>query len=45
MSSFQKFSETRVNPLSKGYSFVEIVAAMKRRELEEEERLNRRWLP
>ncbi len=45
MSFSQKVTEARGNPLSKGYSFVEICTAMKRRELEEEERLNKRWLP
>ncbi len=44
MSFSQKVTESRGNPLSKGFSFVEICAAMKRRELEEEERL-KRWLP
>jgi len=44
MSFSQKVTEARGNPLSKGFSFVEICEAMRRRELEEEERL-KRWLP
>jgi len=45
MSFSRKVTEARGNPLSKGFSFVEISEAMKCRELEEEERINKRWLP